>query len=243
MKKAVYIGTSGWHYDHWKGPFYPAGTGSSDFLKLYAEHFRSVEINSSFYRLPDEKTLRTWAATVSEDFIFTVKASRYITHRKKLKDPETTLPKLLERIKVLGERLGPVLFQLPPNWNCNAERLRDFLKALPGGYRYAFEFRDPSWFTAKINGLLKDRNAACCIYDFNGRQSPRTVTADFVYIRLHGPGGAYEGRYGTVTLQQWTERIHEWRSSGNTVYCYFDNDQAGYAAMNAKELRDMVEMQ
>lgn len=237
----MYIGTSGWHYDHWKGPFYPAGTGSSDFLRFYAERFGSVEINSSFYRLPDEDTLRTWAETVPGDFIFTVKASRYITHLKKLKDPETTLPKLLERIKALGERLGPVLFQLPPNWNCNAERLRYFLKVLPEGYRYAFEFRDPSWFNDEVNGLLRDVNAAFCIYDFNGRQSPQTVTADFIYVRLHGPDGAYEGRYGTEILQQWAERIREWWDREKAVYFYFDNDQSGYAAINAIELQDMVE--
>ena len=167
--KKIHIGTSGWHYDDWKGPFYPEETPAEQMLSYYAGHFGTVEINNSFYNLPAEKTLKNWGSTVPKDFLFAVKASRYITHMKKLKDPQEPVGNFLERIGALDRHLGPILFQLPPNWKCNGARLGDFLKFLPDNRKYVFEFRDPSWFTGEIFSLLDEAGAAFCIYDLAGR--------------------------------------------------------------------------
>lgn len=210
-------------------------------LPHYAERFRTVEINNSFYALPSEKTLKNWRKTVPEEFVFAVKASRYITHMKKLKDPAEPVGNFLDRMAVLGSSLGPVLFQLPPKWRCNPDRLQDFLATLPSAHRYAFEFRDHSWFTSEIYAMLRDANAAFCMYDLADFQSPREVTADFVYIRLHGPGDAYQGSYVTGTLAGWAGAISSWAGQGREVYCYFDNDQEAFAARNALELQGMLD--
>lgn len=235
----VHIGTSGWHYPHWKGPFYPGGLADESLLAEYARHFRSVEINSSFYRLPEEETFEAWRRAVPEGFLFAVKASRYITHMKKLKDPAASLARFLERAELLGEKMGPVLFQLPPRWHLDLDRLRAFLQALPRGHRYAFEFRDESWFDPGVYEALAG-SAAFCIFDLDGRLSPRETTADFVYIRLHGPDGPYRGQYSTEALAGWAGAISTWRQGGKDVYCYFDNDEAGYAPQDALRLQEML---
>jgi len=239
--KLIQIGTSGWHYRHWEGAFYPANIRQKDFLNYYIQHFHTVEINNSFYQLPKEKTLKLWYDTAPDNFIFAVKASRYITHMKKLKDPEKTLSKFLNRIDVLKEKLGPILFQLPPRWKVNPERLEAFLRALHGDYDSAFEFRDPTWFTDEVFHILAEHNAALCIYHFNHRMSPKEVTANFVYIRLHGPNGPYEGRYGRRTLSYWAEDIIKWKKQKKRIFCYFDNDEAGYAPQDAAGLKQIVE--
>jgi uncharacterized protein YecE (DUF72 family) len=136
--------------------------------------------------------------------------------------------------------LGPILFQLPPHWNLNLARLRAFVAMLPGGYRYAFEFRDPSWFDDGVYGLLADHGAAFCIYELAGRLAPRQVTADWVYVRLHGPGDAYQGKYEAQTLAGWMGAFSSWQRQGKDIYCYFDNDQAGYAVQNARALQAMA---
>jgi uncharacterized protein YecE (DUF72 family) len=237
----LHIGTSGWHYEHWEGPFYPKDIAKSGYLAYYVQHLQTVEINNTFYQLPDTATLRTWRETVPEDFTFAVKASRYITHMKKLKDPQEPVPNFLERIDVLGDTLGPILFQLPPNWYFNGERLEAFLETLPSGYRYTFELRDPDWINDEAYALLEAHNAAFCIYDFHGRQSPKMVTADFVYVRLHGPYEAYRGKYDTETLSGWAGAVSTWLRQGKDVYCYFDNDEAGYAVQNALELQSYLQ--
>jgi uncharacterized protein YecE (DUF72 family) len=236
----IHIGTSGWHYDHWRGPFYPEGLAPAAYLDFYRQRFHTVEINNSFYRLPTEKALAAWHDAVPPGFIFAVKGSRYITHLKKLQDPEQSLAPLMERLPLLGDRLGPILFQLPPRWRFNAVRLRHFLAALPGGHRYALEFRDPGWLNEEAGQILRTYGAAFCIYELAGRVSPKEVTADFVYIRLHGPGGAYQGRYPRETLASWAQDISRWAGQGKEVFCYFDNDEAGFAALNALELQDML---
>lgn len=239
-KNLIHIGTSGWHYDHWRGPFYPEDLAKKEFLQFYRQHFHTAEINNSFYQLPSEKTLIDWRESVPDGFIFAVKGSRYITHMKKLKDPDQSVPPLLERIQVLGDRLGPILFQLPPRWHFNEERLQAFLESLPRDYRYTLELRDPSWLNQEAYRILEKHGAAFCIYELAGRISPKEVTADFVYIRLHGPGDAYQGRYDRQTLAGWAGAISAWTAQGLTVFCYFDNDEAGYAAQNALELQDML---
>jgi uncharacterized protein YecE (DUF72 family) len=240
-KGRIRIGTSGWSYDHWLGTFYPKGTRQRDLLAVYAERFESVEINRTFYKLPAAGTMTAWQAQTPAGFLFAAKASRYLTHRKKLKDPEEPVGRLLGCVEALGDKLGPVLFQLPPRWRVNPERLGRLLEVLPNRHRYAFEFRDPSWHEPKILELLSKRGAAFCIFDLAGERSPIEVTADFVYIRLHGPGAAYQGSYDGRTLSGWARRIRDWSEAGKDVYCYFDNDEKAYAPQDALRLKEMVE--
>jgi len=240
MKPEIRIGTSGWHYAHWQGNFYPAKFKAAEMLRYYYQHFDSVEINNSFYRLPKPGMFAAWRDCTPPGFIFAVKASRFLTHNKKLKDPENALHNLLPRAEELREKLGPILFQLPPKWRKNTDRLREMLQILPKEHRYAFEFREPSWMAEDVYEVLRHHNAAFCIYELAGYMSPLEVTADFVYVRLHGPGGKYQGSYPSEALDWWARRLLEWRAEGKSVFAYFDNDQAGYAAANAMELKDAI---
>jgi uncharacterized protein YecE (DUF72 family) len=237
----VRIGTSGWHYKHWLGTFYPERFPASKMLEFYYQRFDTVELNNSFYKLPNVSTFECWRDATPRNFLFAVKASRFITHNKKLKDPQNALDNFLPRAEALGKKLGPILFQLPPMWKLNLERLEEFLDALPRYHRYTFEFREPSWHTAKTYELLHRYNAAYCIHEIAGFHTPIEVTADWTYIRLHGPGAAkYQGSYQRETLQAWADRIHQWSSSLKAIFVYFDNDQAAYAAHNALELGRLV---
>lgn len=236
----VHIGTSGWFYEHWIGPFYPESLSRKKFLPYYMQHLDSVEINRTFYSLPKKKVFEEYAGLAARPFIFSVKASQFITHMKRLSNPRQPLRKLLGRLEGLGKHLGPILFQLPPNWKVNLERLEEFLKALPKGHRYAFEFRDPSWINDEVIALLKHYLAAFCIYEFDDYLSPCFVTANFVYIRLHGPNGAYAGNYSHKKLQKWARFIRKQIRAGKDAYCYFDNDEAGYAADNAISLAKIL---
>lgn len=238
----IYLGTSGWSYGHWKGSFYPVGCQPAQMLKVYADHFSTTEINSTFYRLPSPDSLKRWRRSTPEGFVFSVKASRFITHMKKLKEPEDHVAALLERITLLGEKLGPILFQLPPRWHCNEERLAAFLESLPENFRYAFEFRDQSWLNTKVYNLLSAHNAAFCMYELSGFLTPQHITSDFIYIRLHGPNGPYQGSYSREALTEWSRLLVNWSTQVTTIYCYFDNDEKGFAAMNAQMLQNMVAM-
>jgi uncharacterized protein YecE (DUF72 family) len=240
MTVETYIGTSGWHYDHWKGPFYPPGLPDKAFLEYYADHFGTAEGNNSFYRLPEKETLVRWRNAVPEGFVFSIKASRYLTHMKKLKDPWEPLERLLDRVSVLEAKLGPILFQLPPRWRSNLQRLEGFLEILPENYRYTFEFRDPSWFDEKTYELLTRHGASLCVYDLDSSTSPKKVTADFTYVRLHGPNGPYRGRYGRQRLAGWAGAFSAWLKEGLAIYCYFDNDEVGYAVQDALRLQQMM---
>jgi len=238
--EGIHIGTSGWHYDHWKGPFYPREMDSEGMLGYYSAIFRTVEVNNTFYQLPEKKTLLQWRDAVPAGFIFAVKASRYITHMKKLRDPEDPVSTFMQRIETLGVKLGPILFQLPPRWKLNPERLKSFLQGLPEESRYVFEFRDPSWFDEVAYGLLSERNIALCIYELAGFSSPKRITADFAYLRLHGPGEAYEGKYDRKALAEWARTFFTWSGKDMEIFCYFDNDERGYAAANATQLSGML---
>lgn len=238
-KARLYIGTSGWSYSHWADVFYPADLRTDHWFEFYAERFRTVEINNSFYRLPSEAALEAWRERSPANFTFAVKASRYITHVKRLKEL-ASVGLFVERVSILGPKLGPILFQLPPRWHANPERLDAFLASLPAGCRYAIELRDDTWFDARIYRSLQKHNVAFCIYEFDWRLSPLEVTADFVYVRLHGPGGKYQGIYGAEGLEPWAERVRAWQGNERDVYFYFDNDQAGYAAADAATLRCLV---
>lgn len=237
----IRIGTSGFHYKHWEGPFYPQKIPAAAMLDFYAQHFDTVELNNSFYRLPEAGAFDCWRSSTPANFVFAVKASRFITHNKKLKDPENALDNLLPRAAHLDNKLGPVLFQLPPKWRANPERLRNLLLILPTDVRYAFEFREHSWITVEILRTLREFNAAFCIYELAGYHSPMVVTADFTYVRLHGPeNGKYQGSYSEQRLSRLARQIESWAKELKAIYVYFDNDQAGYAVVNALQLRDMV---
>lgn len=242
MAGAIRIGTSGWNYKHWFDRFYPKGLRQQDLLSFYAEHFDTVEINNSFYQLPAIKTFSRWRDTVPNSFVFAVKGSRFITHMKKLKAPKTSSRKLFTHIKRLKQTLGPVLFQLPPGWRCNRDRLSTFLKALPPAQEFVFEFRDRSWMQDDVYDLLKQHNAAFCIHDLRGEQTPKIITADFAYIRMHGPtAAAYSGSYPPQALKQWAEEIVEWRGKLRHVYVYFNNDIGGCAIKDALKLKELCE--
>lgn len=250
---SIHIGTSGWVYKHWKGRFYPDNLAEKEYLKYYSEHFSTVEVNSSFYHLLKEESTTNWVKSVPDDFVFAVKASRYITHMKKLKEPESTTLNFFESIKPFGGKVGPILFQLPPKFGYNKERLESFFEVLPefagcatrtnpeGAhcapcYKYAFEFRDTSWFNEETYEILRRNNAAFCIYNLGNFQSPKEVTADFVYIRLHGNYGLGSGKYSNEQLEEFAGDIRNFIAQGKDVFCYFNNDEAGYAVENAIEL-------
>lgn len=209
-------------------------------LEFYTERFHTVEINNSFYRLPSDEALRAWRDTTPPGFCIALKGSRFITHNKKLKDPEPALERLLPKAQLLGEKLGPILFQLPPLWNINLDRLEYFLRILPNTYHYSVEFRNATWNVEAVYEVLRRYNAAYCVFHLAGFQSPLEITADFTYVRLHGPGGKYQGLYGEEELKEWAARIRSWTRRLKAVYVYFDNDQGGYAARNALRLRELV---
>lgn len=241
IAKGIQVGTSGWNYDAWKGDFYPEKISGARMLAEYGRRFGTVEVNGTFYSLPKPASVEDWAEQVPEDFVFSVKASRYITHMKKLKDPREPLDKLYQVLDAFGDRLGPVLFQLPPNWQLDLDRLKNFLESLSGRYRYTFEFRDDSWHCEEVYDLLAEHDAALCFYDYEQRQSPEKLTTDFAYIRLHGPETqAYQGRYPDEALESWARKCLNWRKNGQSVFCYFDNDEKAYAPDDAQRLRQFI---
>lgn len=237
----VHIGTSGWHYKHWLGNFYPPKLPAGKMFGHYAQHFDTVEINNSFYRLPLASTFNAWREAAPRGFTYAVKASRFITHNKKLSEPQPALDRFLPLAEQLGDKLGPILFQLPPKWRINLERLEQFLELLPRYHRYTFEFREPSWLVPQTYALLRRHNAAFCIYELAGFHTEFEITADWSYVRLHGPTQhKYAGSYSDEQLRAWAGRIVEWSRTLKAIYVYFDNDQAGYAAANALTLKRMV---
>lgn len=238
---SVRIGTTGWHYRHWLGTFYPPELSPDAMLAYYGKHFHTVEVNYTFYHLPDAAAVAAWRSAVEEDFTFAVKASRYLTHMKKLKDPQQPMTLLCERLAPLGHTLGPILFQLPPRWHRNTERLAALLADLPPGRRYAFEFRDPSWFATEVYALLAEHGAALCWYDRFGERTALVRTADLIYLRMHGPAGAMERPYGDRELAAWASAIGDWSARGVDVYVYFNNDPFGHAPHDAMRLMAMLE--
>lgn len=240
MAGRIHIGTSGWSYKHWIGNFYPEDVKAKDHFAYFRQFFNTVELNNPFYHLPPMQTFVNWKNTVPDDFVYAVKASRYITHMKKLKDPAESLANFLENVVGLEEKLGVILFQLPPGWQLNLERFKEFLEKLPAGHRYTFEFRNHTWYVPEIYSLLRQYNCAFCIYELEGHVSPLEVTANFVYVRLHGPGGKYQGSYWEEAVQWWAARCKEWSAEGKDVFVYFDNDQEGYAAFNAIRLKELT---
>ncbi len=235
--QSVRVGCSGWQYSHWKGNFYPASLPQKKWLDYYATQFDTVEVNNSFYRLPSEKTFSEWRDRVPDHFLYAVKASRYLTHLRKLKDPADPLKRFWDRALLLHPKLGPVLYQLPPYWKRNERRFFDFLEALPDHPRQVVEFRDPSWYTDEIFRAMEARGVAMCIHDHHESPTPRETIGPFVYARFHGADGRYQGAYSDRTLQDWAAWLAGASRSGRAVYAYFNNDTGGHAPRNARALR------
>ena len=240
MPGLLRVGTSGWHYLHWRGLFYPAGMAPGDFLPFYAAHFDTVELNNTFYQLPSRDNFAAWAGKVPAGFTFSVKASRYITHRKKLKEPEQSLSRFLDNAAGLGANLGPVLFQLPPRWRADPSRLSDFIGTLPPSYRFVFEFRDPSWFTEEIYGILREAGCALCVASSPSFPEERRITADFLFLRFHGGKELYGSDYSGAELREWAHWVKPSLDLGMDVFAYFNNDANGYAVSNAMEFRNLL---
>ncbi len=232
----LHIGTSGFYYDHWIGKCYPETISKRDLLHYFVQKFKTVEINSTFYHLPRQSTIAHWLEVSPDDFLFTLKANRSITHIKKLKDAGKEVRTFIHLIKPMKEKLGVILFQLPPSLKLDIGLLDNFLSGLPKGYRYALEFRHASWMDQVVFDLLALHSVGFCINDFGKKQTPRIVTAPFVYLRMHGPGGRYNGKYDKEQIAALCAAIKRFVADGKEVFCYFNNDMEGYAWENAQEL-------
>jgi uncharacterized protein YecE (DUF72 family) len=231
-----YIGTSGWHYDHWRERFYPPEVKKPNWLSFYSRHFSSVELNNSFYRLPSESAFVNWRDSSPEGFVFAVKVSRFITHIKKLRNAAQPLETFLERARFLGDKLGPLLYQLPPNMKRNDEVLESFLSLLPKGLRHVFEFRNESWLSEEVFHILRRYHVGFCVYDMPTLTTPLVATSDFVYIRFHGSTLMYGGCYSDEELEGWARRITRLGAEVRAVYIYFNNDAEAFAVRNAQTL-------
>ena len=236
----ILVGTSGWSYRHWRGTFYPEHLAGNAILAYYVERFATVEINRTFYSLPQATTIDRWRETARPGFTFAAKAPRLITHMKRLRRSEAALADFLTDVRGLGPALGPILFQLPDGFSRDTGLLRNFLDMLPRDLSYAFEFRDQSWFRDRIYDMLADREAAFCIYHLGDRETPHVVTAPFVYLRLHGLGTPYAGAYGREELRRWADACHQWAADEFDVRVYFNNDIGGSAVRDAVTLRNLV---
>lgn len=233
-RSSIHIGTSGWQYPHWRGRFYPDDLQKKKWLEHYADSFETVEINNTFYGLPEPETVDEWRDNVPRGFRFALKFSRYGSHMKCLKDPDKTLSPFLDCLRRLKSAAGPVLVQLKPNWNCNPERLRHFLEALPSSVRWAVEFRDESWFCDEVYSLLKKHNAAMVIHDML-ENHPDETTADWSYYRFHGDH--YKGHYSPQFLSAFADRLVQNWDDGREQFVYFNNDAEAAAVDDALNLK------
>jgi uncharacterized protein YecE (DUF72 family) len=234
------VGCSGWNYKSWKGPFYPAGVAASKWLPYYAERFDTVEINNTFYRLPEAATFAAWRAQVAGGFLFAVKASRFLTHMKRLRDPQEPIDRLFSRVQALGPCLGPVLYQLPGNFHRDVPLLDAFLCALPPRIQHVVEFRDRSWYVDTTFNCLERHGVALCLHDKEGSEISEPFVGPCAYIRFHGTSGRYHGSYSERALADWAERLlSHWRDGGD-VYAYFNNDPDAIATRNAQTLRRLT---
>lgn len=241
LAQQIRVGCSGWQYPHWRGDFYPAELPQSRWFGHYATRFDTVEINNSFYRLPAPETFARWREQAPPGFLYAVKASRFLTHMKKLKDPEDPLLRFFDAATKLGPCLGPVLYQLPPGWKVDRNRLEHFLRVLPSGHRHTIEFRDPSWYDAAVFELLARYEVALCLHDMQGSATAREVVGPFVYVRFHHGTASYGGRYPDDRLDAWADWLAERAATGLDVFAYFNNDTGGHAPRDATRLRDRIQ--
>jgi uncharacterized protein YecE (DUF72 family) len=236
---SIRIGCSGWQYQHWRGDFYPAELPQQQWLEYYAERFDTVEINNTFYRLPAAATFAAWGRRAPRGFLYAVKASRYLTHMKKLKDPVEPIALFFSRASRLRRSFGPVLYQLPPRWPMNLDRFRTFLRVLPRHRRHAVEFREPSWYHPDVYAALEHYRIALCLHDMPGSASGRLAVGPFVYVRFHG-AQRYGGRYADDKLADWAGWLREQHRNGHPVFAYFNNDIGGHAPRDAERLSDLL---
>jgi uncharacterized protein YecE (DUF72 family) len=234
----LHIGTSGWVYRHWFGRFYPPETKNP--LLFYSSCFTTVELNASFYRLPTRKAIDRWRKSTPDGFLFSIKGSRYITHIRRLEGVEESLGNFLDLVRGFGDKLGPILWQLPPSMKRDEEKLSSFLALLPPDLLYSVEFRNDSWFTSEVLDMLSERGVALCISDMPGLSCPFQATAPFIYVRMHGPSSRYSSKYSEEELRELMERIRGLGGSVQDAYIYFNNDYMAYAVENAKELIEMA---
>jgi len=240
MSLNYYIGTSGWHYDHWRNRFYPEKLSRAKWLGFYANNFNTVELNNSFYKLPSENAFANWRDSSSAHFAFAVKVSRFITHIKRLKDTGEAVENFITRAQHLEQKLGPLLYQLPPNMHRDDERLESFLSTLPRIGKHVFEFRHQSWLEENVFDILRKYNIGFCIFDMPSISCPLVATADFAYIRFHGSTSLYGSCYSDEELADWAKRLTNIAANLQAVYIYFNNDAEAFAIRNAKTLRDYL---
>lgn len=240
MSTTARIGCSGWQYRHWRGAFYPDTLPVSGWFEHYAGQFDTVEVNYTFYRLPEIATFQEWRRRAPAGFLFSVKASRYLTHMKKLKDPDEPLDRFFSRARGLGRTFGPVLYQLPPNWPLDMRRLDDFLSALPARRSHVLEFRHPSWYAPDVFERLNRAGVSLCLHDMQGSASGQLRVGPIVYLRLHGTA-RYTGSYSDEQLERWAGWLTRQVAEGMPAYVYFNNDIGGHAPRDAMRLRTMME--
>jgi uncharacterized protein YecE (DUF72 family) len=232
----IRVGCSGWSYPHWRGPFYPQHLPEKEWFAYYTRAFDTVEINNSFYRLPSATTVAHWAQHAPAGFLYAVKVNRYITHMKKLKEPRQALRQFLTRMRPLRHFLGPLLYQLPPHWRCDAQRLRDFLALLPSDLVHVFEFRDATWLNDGVFALLEESGASLCVHDMPGIGVPRVAVGRVAYVRFHGTLPSYGGGYAEATLRSWARWLQGQADAGRGAFAYFNNDAGGQAVVDAQKL-------
>ena len=243
------IGCSGWQYKHWRGDFYPAALPTTRWFSHYSGAFDTVEINNSFYRLPPAETFTRWREQAPPGFLYAVKASRFLTHMKKLKDPDDPLQRFFDNAHHLESHLGPVLYQLPPGWPVNTDRFEQFLIALHNPalgvgsrVRHAVEFREPSWYDHRVFALLQKYGVALCLHDMQGSATGKIVVGPFVYVRFHFGTSKYGGRYPDDRLDEWAQWLAERTLDGLDVFAYFNNDTGGHAPRDAVRLRQRLKI-
>jgi uncharacterized protein YecE (DUF72 family) len=239
MTGALRVGCSGWSYKDWRGVVYPAGLPQRLWFEHYQQLFDTVELNSTFYRLPTQAAVERWAAAARPGFLFAVKLGAFGSHRMKLADAQSWLPNHIDRVERLHEHLGPNLVQLPPRWKRNAARLDEFLSVAPTEMRWAVELREPSWLHDDVFEVLRRHRAALCIHDLLA-DHPFELTTDWTYVRFHGPDALrqpYHGAYGRARLDTWSSRLGDVLDAGRDVYAYFNNDWFGHAVRDAALLR------
>ena len=241
MALRYHIGTSGWHYDHWRHTFYPEALAKAKWLEFYATHFTTVEVNNSFYRLPSGTTFAAWRDSSPANFAFAVKVSRFITHIKRLKNAQEAVETFMSRARILGGKLGPLLYQLPPNMHRDDDRLESFLSTLPQGMKHVVEFRHQSWLDDEVFGILHKYNTGLCVFDMPSLSCPLVATANFAYIRFHGSTGLYSSCYSDEELAGWAKRLADLATNLEAMYIYFNNDAEAFAVRNAITLRGYLQ--
>ena len=241
MALYYHVGTSGWYYDHWRHRFYPEKLAKAKWLDFYATHFNTIELNNSFYRLPSEAAFAAWRDSSPPNFAFAVKASRFITHIKRLKNTQEAVETFVSRARILGEKLGPLLYQLPPNMHRDDDRLESFLSTLPRGMKHVVEFRHQSWLEDRVFGILHKYNTGLCVFDMPSFSCPLVATDDFAYIRFHGSTGLYSSCYSDEELTVWAKRLANLATNLKAMYIYFNNDAEAFAVRNAITLRGYLQ--